>query len=210
MPTRKAMLFKSCLPFLSILFTLNTHAQDSPQWELPEGAKMRLGKGRVSQIAYSADGSRLAVASTIGIWFYDTATYREVALFTKHTSIFTCVAFSPDGETLASGTWDGMIHLWDADSGGHVRTLELPSDHGVSSVDGVVYSPDGGTLASSSSLGKIHLWDLATGVQVQTLEAVPTFVNSVAYSPDGRTLASASGNGIRVWNANTGVQVHDA
>ena len=209
MPRVKTMLFRLSLPLLSILFSLHALAQDTSQWELPEGAKMRLGKGRVSQIAYSPDGSRLAVASTIGIWFYDTATNREVALVTRHTSIFTCIAFSPDGETLAGGTWDGMIYLWDADSGAHVRTLELPSDHGVSSVDGVVYSPDGGTLASASSLGKIRLWDLATGVQVRTLEAVPTFVNSVAYSPDGRTLASASGNGIRVWNANTGVQVHE-
>ena len=208
MPTRKAMLFKSCLPFLSILFTLNTHAQDASQWGLPDDAKMRLGKGRISEIAYSPDGTRLAIASTIGIWLYDTATNREVALFTRNTSIFTCVAFSPDGETLASGTWDGMIYLWDADSGGHVRTLELPSDHGVSSVDGVVYSPDGGTLASSSSLGKIHLWDLATGVQVQTLEADPSFVNGLAYSPDGRTLASASWFDVRLWDANTGTQVH--
>ena len=204
MPTRKAMLFKSCLPFLSILFTLNTHAQDASRWGLPEGASMRLGKGRTSQIAYSPDGSRLAVASTIGVWLYDTAANQEVALFTMNSSIFTCVAFSPNGETLASGTYDGQIHLWDADSGDHVRTLELPSDHGVSSVDGVVYSPDGGTLASSSSLGHIHLWDLATGVQVQTLEADPSFVNGLAYSPDGRTLASASWFDVRLWDANTG------
>ena len=63
------------------LFSLNTFAQDYTQWGLPEGAKMRLGKGILSgSIAYSPDGTRLAVASSIGIWLYDTATHQEVAL----------------------------------------------------------------------------------------------------------------------------------
>ena len=73
-------------PFiLFILFTLNASAQDYTQWHLPEGAKARLGKGAIHEIQYSPDGTRLAVASSIGIWLYDTTTYQEVALLTEHT-----------------------------------------------------------------------------------------------------------------------------
>lgn len=96
------------------LFSLDTLAQDYTQWGLPEGAKMRLGKGRLSgNIAYSPDGTRLAVASDIGIWLYDTATHQEVALLTGHVSEVNSVAFSPDGQTIASGNSAGTILLWD-------------------------------------------------------------------------------------------------
>ncbi|MCE2451113.1 MAG: PD40 domain-containing protein, partial [Candidatus Latescibacteria bacterium] len=91
---------------LLFLFSLNTFAQDYAQWSLPEGAKMRLGKGRLSgNIAYSPDGTRLAVASSIGIWLYDTATHQEVALLTGHNLWGWSVAFSPDGQTIASASF---------------------------------------------------------------------------------------------------------
>ena len=62
------------------LFSLNVFAQDYTQFSLPEGAKARLGKGKIYEIQYSPDGARLAVASSIGIWLYDTGTRQEVAL----------------------------------------------------------------------------------------------------------------------------------
>ena len=67
--------------FLMIFtFAPTTFAQDYTQVNLPEGAKVRLGKGSIYEIAYSPDGARLAVASSIGIWLYDTQTYQEIAL----------------------------------------------------------------------------------------------------------------------------------
>ena len=100
---KKALFFKLSLLFVSALCLPHSFAQDSPQWSLPEGAKARLGKGRISEIQYSPDGTRVAVASSIGIWLYDTATHQEVALLTGHTSGVASVAFSPDGRTIASG-----------------------------------------------------------------------------------------------------------
>ena len=64
------------------LFSPNLLTQYHTQWGLPEGVKARLGKGRIAEIQYFPDGTRLVVASAIGIWFYDTATHKEVALFT--------------------------------------------------------------------------------------------------------------------------------
>ena len=121
------------LLILFTLFLLNTFAQDSPQWHLPEGAKVRLGKGGINDIAYSPDGTRLAVAGSIGIWLYDTAAYQEIVLLTGHTGSVNSVSFSPDGRTLASGSGNGTVLLWEltpsttTDTTVHVSPATLPS-----------------------------------------------------------------------------------
>ena len=63
-------------------------------------------------IAFSPDGSRLAVVTSIGIWLYDAETFDEIALLTGHKDEVTAVAFSPDGTKLASGAQEGTVLLW--------------------------------------------------------------------------------------------------
>ena len=74
--------------------------------------KPRLGKGSIYEIAYSPDSTRLAVASSIGIWIYDAKTGEELDLLTGHTEYVESVAFSPDSNTIASGSSDGTVLLW--------------------------------------------------------------------------------------------------
>ena len=105
------------LLILLALLLPNTHAQDYTQMNLPEGAVMRLGKGYVREMLHSPDGTRLAVISSIGVWLYDTTTYREVALLTGHTGEVMDVAFSPDSTSLASGSEDSTVLLWDTETG---------------------------------------------------------------------------------------------
>ena len=90
----------------------NAFAQDYTQLSLPKGAKARLGKGSINEVAYSPDSTRLAVASSIGIWIYNAQTGEELDLLTGHTSLVHSVSFSPDGNTIASGSWDGTVLLW--------------------------------------------------------------------------------------------------
>ena len=97
---------------LLVLSSPTTPAQDSTHLNLPEGVVARLGKGKFPEIQYSPDGTRLAVASTIGIWLYDTTTDRAVARLTGHTNRFVSVVFSPAGTTLASVNWEGTVLLW--------------------------------------------------------------------------------------------------
>ena len=129
-----------------LVFTPNTFAQDSPQWHLPEGAKARLGKGSIFEIAYSPDDTRLAVADSIGIWLYDAQTGEELNLLTGHTGGVSSVAFSPDGNTIASGSADGTVRLWDANTGTLMHTFTGHTDW----VESVAFSPDGNTIASQA------------------------------------------------------------
>ena len=187
------------LVVLFTLFSFNTFAQDYTQWSLPEGAKARIGKGTISEIAYSPDGTRLAVAGGIGVWLYDTATYQELALFTGHTS--NSVSFSPDGNTIASAGWDNTVRLWDVVSGNLIHTLTGHTGR----VESVSFSPDGNKIAAGGYDNTVRLWDVASGTSIHTLTGHTDGVGSVAFSPDGNSIASGGwDNTVLLWDCGIG------
>jgi WD40 repeat protein len=123
---------------------------------------------------------------------------------TGHAESVHSVAFSPDGQTLASGSGDDTIKLWNLVSGQELRTLTGHTD----SVRSVAISPDGQTLASGSHDDTIKQWKLASGQEVRTLKEYTGFVLSVAFSPDGQTLASGGGDDtIKLWNLASGQEL---
>ena len=186
----KKTLFSNFLTLLILFFMLhllpNIFAQDNTQWGVPEGARVRLGRGGIGEMQYSLDGTLLAVTG-IGIWLYDTATYQEISLLTGQSEIFS-IAFSPDGKTIASGCYDGTIRLWDLGTGTHKTRLTTYKV----SVNSVAFSPDGRTLACGSDDGTVRLWDAHTGEHKKTLTGHIFWVTSLAFSPNGKTLASGS------------------
>jgi WD40 repeat protein len=120
---------------------------------------------------------------------------------TGHFDSVNSVAFSPDGQTLASASSDKTIKLWSVTTGKLIQTLTGHFD----SVNSVAFSPDGQTLASASSDKTIKLWSVTTGRLIQTLRCHSGSVNSVAFSPDGQTLASGNKDKIvQLWNVTTG------
>ena len=162
---RSARLPNYILRFITILFLQSASAQDYTQWGLPSGAIARLGKGSISgNIAYSPDGSRLAVACTSGIWLCDAETCQELSLIAGHTDEVSTVTFSPDGTMLASGggnseahgRFDNTVQLWDAATGVHKLSITGHTD----SVNSLAFSPDGSVLASASNDGTVLLWSV--------------------------------------------------
>ena len=125
------------------------------------------------------------------IRLWDVVTGEQKGIITGNTGGVSDVAFSPDGQTLASGCYDYTIRLWDVITGEHIRTF-TGHRHQVNSV---AFSPDGRTLASGSVDETTRLWDVATGEQKETLAGHTSWITTVAFSPDGRTLVTGSGDG---------------
>jgi WD40 repeat protein len=125
----------------------------------------------------------------------------ELVVETGHTDSVNFVAFSSDGRTMASGSMDHTIKLWDLASGLELRTL---AGH-PRAVASVAFSPDGRTLASGSWDHTIKLWDVASGSELRTFAGHTDQVSSVAFSPDGRILTSGSKDKtIKLWDVASG------
>ena len=182
------------------------------QWSLPEGAKARLGKGSITgNIAYSPDGTRLVVPSSIGIWIYDAHNLEEVSLINEHKG-FDCAAigFTLSGSMLTSkfvtslhDFYYGKLQIWDEDTR-HSKDISIyRKDMG--SITSLVFSPDGHTLATGSTNGQICLWDAQTAELRNTFIEHTKTISSLVFSPDGHTLATRNKDGtVQLWNVDTG------
>ena len=168
----------------ALLYALETQKRQIPN---NKTAILPVSLGRISRIPDSALESEL---------------YQ-----TPHLKIgsIKAIAYNPDGKTIASGSSDNSIRLWNAQSGETISTLKGHSDW----VSSIAYSPDGKTIASGSDDGTIHLWNAQSGETINTLKGHSRAILTIAYNPDGKTIASCSTDGtIQLWNAQSGETVN--
>jgi WD40 repeat protein len=170
---------------------------------LATGQEVRIGDQAdgVLDLALSPDG-RTVVTSGYGsggiITFWDALGQVPPVPVEKHTDRVWMVAFSPDGQTLASASWDGTLGLWNVKER---RNLALLRGH-KTDLSSVAFSPDGRTVATSSQDTTVRLWNLTTRREVAVLRH-PGNVYPLVFSPDGQWLASGSAGRIHFWHAPT-------
>ena len=204
------------------LFSNRSLAQDYTQWQLPEGAKMRLGKGWISGISFSLDGKQFAVATTIGIWIYDAHTGTEIALLNAEPRNIRALALSQDGKMLASCDTNGEVQVWNTILGEPpiIPSVSEKIAPGFTTPMSLVFLEDSTQLAIAtvSVTGPIiRVWQLnseTTQPLLKRIEINATTewwrISALKLSPDGRFLATTTDDfrnkifQVQVWDATTG------
>jgi len=157
--------------------------------------------GDILAVTFSPDGTLLATGIDRDVLLWQIAGTRQLATLAGHTAWITSIAFSPDGNMLASNSNDHTIRLWDVPTGQCLITLRGHT----SGVQTIAFSPDGNLLASGSNDYTIRLWNVETRQCVQVLKGHTERVLSVLFSPDHQTLMSSGDDQtIRLWHVQSG------
>lgn len=194
-----------CIISILLVVTIVTKNDDSdsfafetPQTNLPKGLKSRIGKGVILDVVYHPDGRQFAVASPTGIWLYDANTFEVKALIATDKPAVKMMAFSSDGEKLATIGESKAIQIWDMETLNHKMTFVSDSSpHYDFYFDFIMFIKDEQTLVSINS-GSTHVWDVTTGTHL--FEHVNYSSSKSAFSSDGRIAVSCSDSDVYVWD----------
>ena len=130
-------------------------------------------------------------------------TAQQLVLNTGHSEAVNCVAFSPNGQYIASGSDDHTIKLWNVQSGREMRAFEGHA----SQISFLEFHPHGKTLMSGSANGKLTIWNIENGKELFSFVGQNEWTENVKFSPNGEFIAVANNNFIVLHNAQTGKEI---
>ena len=187
------------------MYTNQTDSTDITTWNLPEGATARLGRGWITGgMAFLPDGEALAVATTIGCWWYDLNTMKLNKVWDTEQGILSDTTFSQDGRWIATGNWNGTVKVWNTQNLQCVANIDIPKNpEGVLGLSAdLLFSQDGKRLTRSNLISIDHVrgrhftiydWEENTDTPIASYTVQPEPGRQHAYpttlSPDGSLIA---------------------
>lgn len=181
-------------------------------WDLNQARPAKLLTnvlGAVNDIRFSPKGDILAVGggqpSAQGdLRLYQVSDWKLLATLRGHDDVVFSLAFSPDGQQLASASFDHSVRLWNVATREAAKVFHHHSDF----VYAVAFSPSGKQLVSTSKDRTVVLFDVQTGKSVFTFSGMEQDVMAVAFNPDGKSVISSGfESGIYWWNTQTGERI---
>ena len=185
----KKTLFFSVIVMLLIGYQLISIcvAQNYTKWNLPEGAIARLGKGNINEIAFSPDGTKFAVSTSIGVWIYGAENGKELVLLKSDEVEVVSSVFTPDGKSLISAAANGETHLWNVTTGEKLSRLTDGNDI----VKKIALSDDSTKLVTNSIDDKFRVYDLKNPItDPLVIDDTEQRVNTLEFSTDGEIIAA--------------------
>jgi WD40 repeat protein len=160
---------------------------------------------RFRSVAFFPNGQFIAFIKGSRLRVWDVVTGSQQSIMEGHLATATCIAFSPDSNTIVSDSWDHTLRVWDAATGAErlVMTGRTPW------VNALAFAPDGQTIVSASEADILRVWDVLSGTELRVIDTDSGELHRVAFSPNGATIASGAENGtIQLWSATSGSPQH--
>jgi len=155
----------------------------------------------ISDIAFSPDGKKLAMASGGTVAVLETGSGKELFTFSGHKGFLKHVVFNRDGKYLATVDAGGKVRMWDAQSGNGLFTIAVDKV----AVEQVVFGPDFDYLMTVGDDKSVKVWDGRTGKELFILASHKGRVIYITWSLNGKYLATVGADGmVEVWDTQTG------
>lgn len=182
-------------------------------WDMASGKSLgTFPGGYPAKLAFSPDSRKIASTANTDLRVIDIVAQNDI--FNRAASglgAFHCVAFAPDGNTVATGNLSGQVTVWD------LKAWEKDKEEKKSPtviqahsayVGGVAFSADGKMLASGGWDGAIRFWDPVTGKELSQHGGSKAPIATIAFSNDGKLIATGNGDGtFCLWDAATSREI---
>ena len=178
-------------------FNVVPNDTEGTTWALPEGAIARLGKGNVRSVKPAPNGRYFAVATGIGLWWYEMSSKPPIALWETERGMISAVDFSQDCEWIAIANYDGVIKVVDIQSGECLAQMKPMEEHNIHWH--INFSPDRKWIATANWHGIVEVLDVHQGVCVAKMdrgerEVISSDIYRLEFSPNGQYVAATADN----------------